>query len=794
MSLTQVQPQPIARPLEREGRRFFRELGGELSALGEGVRGVANASARESFAWLALTRLLAAYLAQRHTLLGQGERPLEQRLERHLLAAHASEGSFYRRELLPLFERRAGEAGLLATILPAPWGIELAEPDADLADAAVGRVLRFFAGWRWRLDELEPAAAWAVTPAALGGLLELHLDRKRRGAYYTAGDVAGYMARTTIIPALLDALARAAPQMLGPAGWGWNLLRERPERYIFAELGHGVEHELPAKVASGIVQSERRARWNELAGARHGLSGETWRELLARHGRFVALRQRLAQGELRDANALVSWNIDLQRFAADLLERCSDAELPACWQALSSLRVLDPTCGAGAFLIAALEVLEPLHTICWARRGALSHATASAWAGFEAGHPAQLRAALVAQTLHGVDLMEEAVAVCRMRLALGVAALAPQLIDASYTKVLERQIRHGDVLLGAAEGFDAVIGNPPYLGQARGKLGTAAPSYRTAGCGNLYALVVERALQLTRPGGRCAMIVPIASVSTETMRPLQELYRQHRSWHSHYAVRPGKLFDDVDMNLTISLFKVGDPSDASATTGYQRWSARSEGERARLFRTLAYLERPHPPAPLPPFPKLASAGEAALLETMQQQRRTLGSYATACGTTIYYHSGGRYWRKALPEKLSSHYKPLTLPERLAPIGLALLNSQLFYWYWIINSNCQDVVAREVLGLPVFALEAADPRPFEELTQQLLDSYRQRRRLHRRRGALISTQETELDARAAKPTIDAIDRLLARHYGLSAEQLDFVLNFDARFRLGGVDSYTAPEPP
>lgn len=42
--------------------------------------------------------------------------------------------------------------------------------------------------------------------------------------------------------------------------------------------------------------------------------------------------------------------------------------------------------------------------------------------------------------------------------------------------------------------------------------------------------------------------------------------------------------------------------------------------------------------------------------------------------------------------------------------LALLNSQVFYWYWIAFSNCMDVVAREVLEFPMFRLEDADPAP------------------------------------------------------------------------------------
>jgi hypothetical protein len=36
---------------------------------------------------------------------------------------------------------------------------------------------------------------------------------------------------------------------------------------------------------------------------------------------------------------------------------------------------------------------------------------------------------------------------------------------------------------------------------------------------------------------------------------------------------------------------------------------------------------------------------------------------------------------------------------------------------------------------------------------------------------------------AKPIIDEIDTLLARHYGFTEEELDFIINYDIKYRLG-----------
>jgi hypothetical protein len=38
-------------------------------------------------------------------------------------------------------------------------------------------------------------------------------------------------------------------------------------------------------------------------------------------------------------------------------------------------------------------------------------------------------------------------------------------------------------------------------------------------------------------------------------------------------------------------------------------------------------------------------------------------------------------------------------------------------------------------------------------------------------------------RYSKPIIDEIDRVLAQHYGFTAEELDFIINYDIKYRLG-----------
>ncbi len=49
------------------------------------------------------------------------------------------------------------------------------------------------------------------------------------------------------------------------------------------------------------------------------------------------------------------------------------------------------------------------------------------------------------------------------------------------------------------------------------------------------------------------------------------------------------------------------------------------------------------------------------------------------------------------------------------------------------------------------------------------------------GDLIEYEE--FSASQSKPIIDEIDRVLAKHYGFTDEELDFIINYDIKYRMG-----------
>ena len=49
-----------------------------------------------------------------------------------------------------------------------------------------------------------------------------------------------------------------------------------------------------------------------------------------------------------------------------------------------------------------------------------------------------------------------------------------------------------------------------------------------------------------------------------------------------------------------------------------------------------------------------------------------------------------------------------------------------------------------------------------------------------------TQTQSFKISKSKPIIDEIDRVLAQHYGFTDEELDFIINYDIKYRMGGQD--------
>ena len=196
------------------------------------------------------------------------------------------------------------------------------------------------------------------------------------------------------------------------------------------------------------------------------------------------MRVRITAGELREVGDLITYNLNIRQFAQDLIERCTDvALLKSFWFALAGrlprksnekfrhgLSVLDPTCGSGAFLFAALNILKPLYdaslrTLHAVRSDALIAGEKSRpekWAEVDEilarfaaakSDRAQDYAVIkhvIVHNLYGVDIEEQATEIAKLRLFLKLVALLEPGDDIEPLPDIDFNIRHGNTLVGYA--------------------------------------------------------------------------------------------------------------------------------------------------------------------------------------------------------------------------------------------------------------------------------------------------------------------------------------------------------
>ncbi len=487
-----------AMDVEKVTKQFYERFRKELDAFQGFIDGITEQGDREWYASLMLNRMMFIYFVQKQGFLDDDTDYLRNRL--HMV--QQTEGGagrfqqFYRIFLLRLFHEGLGQpeserapelAALLGKVPFLNGGLfdvhdlERDNPDISIPDEAFERVFAFFEGYRWHLDERSRGEDNEINPDVLGYIFEKYINQKQMGAYYTKEDITGYITRNTVIPFLFDAAKKKCPVAFLPDGGVWRLLQDDPDRYIYPAVAHGVAWryspdvdperleqpiELPEEIAAGIDDVSKRGGWNTPAADEYALPTETWREVVARRQRYAEVREQLASGKVQNVNDLITLNLDIEQFAKDVIVQSEGPELlRAFWHGMRDVSVLDPTCGSGAFLFAALNILEPLYTACLEgmqgfrddlERSERPHhpKTLSDFRDVleeVKKHPSSryfILKSIVLNNLYGVDIMEEAVEICKLRLFLKLVAQLETYDQIEPLPDIDFNIRPGNTLVG----------------------------------------------------------------------------------------------------------------------------------------------------------------------------------------------------------------------------------------------------------------------------------------------------------------------------------------------------------
>jgi tRNA1(Val) A37 N6-methylase TrmN6 len=249
------------------------------------------------------------------------------------------------------------------------------------------------------------------------------------------------------------------------------------------------------------------------------------------------------------------------------------------------LRIVDPACGAGEFLLGAWQWLT-------AR-----------------GQRAQLL---------GVDIDPAAASAARQRLQAAGATAEVRVGDALERGVLRET------------SFDVVVGNPPYLSirelarsRTAQEVNRLRSHYRTArGNFDLYAVFIERAIELLAPGGRCGFVVPNKWATMDYARACRELLLSQTAVEQVVDLADCKAFAGASVYPQVLVFRKAKPSGRQVLQFSRFASSQRRAVRQSALSATAF-----------------QFGEALDVES-RATVQPLGEVATiSCGTAGY--SAGR---------------------------------------------------------------------------------------------------------------------------------------------------------
>ena len=478
--------------VERVTRRFYDRFKTEHDWFLGFLEGVPDQGMERWYASVMLNRLIFIYFIQKKGFLDENTDYLRTKLTE---SQQHGRDRYYTDFLCPLFfegfakpasERNRETKQLLGKVPYLNGGIfqrhqleELHGERIQIADAAFERLFSFFEDYQWHLDERPLRNDNEINPDVLGYIFEKYINQKQMGAYYTQEDITEYISKNTIIPSLFDTARKGCRIAFEGEASVWQLLRDDPDRYIYDAVKTGVELDLPEEIAAGKYDVSKRGLWNTPAPDEYANSTEIWREVVARRSRYEAIHAKLSNGEIDDINALITYNLNIHQFAREVIENCEDSGLLyAFWKAITEVRILDPTCGSGAFLFAALNILEPLYEACLDRMQAfleeLGHTRekprTERFRDFRKElknieqHPNRryfILKSIIVNNLYGVDIMEEAIEICKLRLFLKMVAQIEDVRQIEPLPDIDFNIQTGNTLVGYAtydEVEKAVIG------------------------------------------------------------------------------------------------------------------------------------------------------------------------------------------------------------------------------------------------------------------------------------------------------------------------------------------------
>ena len=240
---------------------------------------------------------------------------------------------------------------------------------------------------------------------------------------------------------------------------------------------------------------------------------------------------------------------------------------------VSKIRVLDPACGSGSFLIKTFDVLNEYHN---KKEGYSQNKLDISGTGTTYS----TKLSILTNNIFGVDLDKQAVDIAQLNLLLKVAEKKKRL------PILRQNIKNGNSLIDDSNiagdkafkwneefaeimsngGFDVVVGNPPYFKIFENDSINKTEDYKEikSGMMNASAVFINRSLKLIKDGGHLGMIVPKMLSFTDSWDKIR--HKILSEYKILYVIDCGKAFKGVLLEQIIFILKKEKPSNNDKIT------------------------------------------------------------------------------------------------------------------------------------------------------------------------------------------------------------------------------------
>lgn len=451
---------------------FFKKFKEKHDFLKSEIRGLPDQQTASSYATLILNRLMFVYFLQKKEFLNNDSNYLKNCLNKvQALKGKDKFYSFYRDYLLELFFNRLDRSDgkvkdtAIAEILgdvPYVNGGAFSQSESErrfqieIPDNAFVEIFDFFDSYVWHLDTRPTGVANEINPEVIGYIFEQYINftasgKKENGAYYTREDVTGYMVGQTLLPRMLDELVDLGLDVK-------KTLKDAPYRFINSTWLHGFDESTKswANVPNELARNWKLdpTEWSDLdeadANLESCLPDETWVEMFNRRERVENLVQRIERGEVGSVEDVITYSLNSQLLFSDFVDSISSFEVAnSVWERVTNISVLDPTCGSGAFLFAALEVLEDAYGDIIDRLEGLG--ADSRVLEELARHPNRryfLRKHASLRNLYGTDIMADAIETAKLRIFLSLASCLESRNQLEPLPDLDFNLRVGNLVVG----------------------------------------------------------------------------------------------------------------------------------------------------------------------------------------------------------------------------------------------------------------------------------------------------------------------------------------------------------